>query len=142
MNSCPRLVLAGLLAIGACRARSTDTPGAIAEAAGSSVIVITGEELGSNVLDGLRHRIPAMQVNYVSGNCPAIVFRGSRSIRAQGDPLIYVDGTQVQGTCVLTQMSPRDIQYIEVYPSGNVARAGIRRSPFGVILVRRIGTSG
>lgn len=138
MTSWPRLLLVAGLVLGGCRARPAEDPGAIAQAAGGNAIVIAGAELGSNVLDGLRHRIPAMQVSYVSGNCPAIVFRGSRSMRSQGDPLIYVDGTQVQGTCVLTQLSPRDVEYIEVYPSGNIARAGVRRSPFGVILVQRV----
>jgi hypothetical protein len=78
-----------------------------------------------------------MSVTLRTGECPRIMFRGARSIRNQGNPAIYVDGTHMLDTCVLTQMSASDVDYVEIYPSGNVSRPGVQRSPFGLILVFR-----
>ena len=105
----------------------------------SAAIVVRGSELSGNLLEGLRSRIPTMTVSTPSGECPRIVFRGPRSIRNQGNPTVYVDGTLMSDTCVLYQISATDIDYVEVYPSGNTSRPGVQRNPFGLILVYRLG---
>lgn len=104
----------------------------------ASAIVVRGSDLAGNLLDGLRTRIPTMRVSTPAGECPRIVFRGPRSIRNQGNPSVYVDGTLMRDTCVLTQMSGADVEYVEVYPSGNTSHVGVQRNPFGLILVYRL----
>jgi hypothetical protein len=103
-----------------------------------SAIVVRGSEIAGNLLDGLRVRIPTMRVSTPTGECPRIVFRGPRSIRNQGNPSVYVDGTLMRDTCVLTQISASDVDHVEVYPSGITSHAGVQRNPFGLILVYRL----
>ncbi|MBI4419411.1 MAG: hypothetical protein HY560_01185, partial [Gemmatimonadetes bacterium] len=86
-------------------------------------IVVRGSELTGNLLDGLRVRVPTMSVAYPVGECPRIVFRGQRSLRNQGNPSVYVDGTLMGDTCGLTQILASDVDHVEIYPSGNTARA-------------------
>jgi hypothetical protein len=102
-----------------------------------SVIVMEGSELSGTLLDGLRIRVPAMLVTERSGQCPLIIFRGQRSMATQGNPSLYVDGTLMSDTCLLSQMPTSDVRSVEVYPSGNTSRPGIQRNPFGIILVFR-----
>jgi hypothetical protein len=104
----------------------------------SAAIVVRGSELSGNLLEGLRSRIPTMTVSTPTGECPRIVFRGPRSIRNQGNPTVYVDGTLMRDTCVLYQMSATDIDYVEIYPSGIASHPGVQRNPFGLILVYRL----
>ena len=102
-----------------------------------SAIVVRFESAG-NVLDGLRARIPAMTVTYPSNDCPRIMFRGRTSGRNQGNPTVYVDGTRMQDTCILSQINVADVDHVEVLPSGDTSRAGIPRNPAGLILVFRL----
>lgn len=103
-----------------------------------AAIVVRGSELPTGtLLDALRSRVPTMTVATRTGECPRIMFRGPRSIRNQGNPSVYVDGTLMLDTCVLSQISTYDVDYVEVYPSGNSSRAGIQRNPFGIIIVSR-----
>lgn len=104
----------------------------------ASAIVVRGSDLAGNLLDGLQTRIPSMRVSTPAGECPRIVFRGPRSIRNQGNPSVYVDGTLMRDTCVLNQMSAQDVDHVEVYPSGNTSHVGVQRNPFGLILVYRV----
>jgi hypothetical protein len=103
-----------------------------------SAIVVRGSEIAGNLLEGLRTRIPAMRVSTPTGECPRIVFRGPRSIRNQGNPSVYVDGTLMRDTCVLAQISASDVDHVEVYPSGISSRVDVQRNPFGLILVYRL----
>lgn len=103
----------------------------------SSGIVIQGSELSGNLLESLRGRVGAMTIAYAPGECPRITFRGVRSIRNQANPGVYVDGTMMLDTCILQQISTNDIDFVEVFPSGQSSRVGIQRHPFGLILVFR-----
>ena len=85
-----------------------------------------------------RARIPAMMVTYPSNDCPRIMFRGRTSGRNQGNPSVYVDGTRMQDTCILSQINVADVDRVEVLPSGDTSRAGIQRNPAGLILVFRL----
>ena len=102
-----------------------------------SAIVVRGSQLSGTLLDGLRSRIPTMTVYTPPGECPHIVFRGQRSMRSQGDPSVYVDGTLMGDTCGLSQIFAGDVERVEIYPSGNTSRAGIQHNPFGLILIFR-----
>ena len=104
----------------------------------TSGTVIKGSELGGNLLESLRGRVGAMTIGYPPNACPAITFRGARSIRNQANPDVYVDGTRMLDTCILQQISANDIDFIEVYPGGNTQRPGYQRSPFGLILIFRV----
>ncbi|HEX6559949.1 MAG TPA: hypothetical protein VF021_10815 [Longimicrobiales bacterium] len=127
------LVLCGL--IGACAgAPSGAKP---SEPADGSATVIRGSEFSGTVLEGLRTRYPAARISTEGSVCPRIMFRGQRSLQFQGNPGVYVDGTLMSDTCVLTQITSLDVDFIEVYPSGITSRATVQRNPFGLILVFR-----
>jgi hypothetical protein len=131
-----RLALLLLLIIMACRTSG----GASGESAGSdgSMIQIDGTQLSSgSLLDAIRIRVPAMLVTERSGQCPLVMFRGQRSMTTQDDPSLYVDGTLMSDTCPLQQIPVTDVRSVEVYPSGIATRPGIRRNPFGIIMVFR-----
>ena len=103
----------------------------------SGAIVVKGSDLSGPLLESLRGRVPNMTISRPVGSCPHVVFRGSRSIRNQGNPSVYIDGTLVHDTCILDQIVTSDIDYVELYPSGNTARPEIQRNPFGLILIYR-----
>jgi hypothetical protein len=133
----PRIAAAlslALLAGTACRTAGTGDGG---PASDGSAILVEGSDLSGTLLDGLRIRIPAMLVTDRPGQCPQIVFRGQRSMVTQGNPSLYVDGTLMADTCLLAQIPTGDVRSVEVYPGGNTNRPGVRRNPFGVILVFR-----
>ena len=129
------LTLCGLaLGCGATR----NEPAAPRPASDGSAIVVRGSDLSGTLLDGLRVRVPTMMVSNQSGGCPNIMFRGPQSIRNQANPSIYVDGTLMVDTCILTQITASDVERVEIFPSGGTSRPGIRRNPFGVIMVFRV----
>ena len=122
---------------GACGGRQNQQPRE-RSASGGGVTVVQGSELSAgNLLDALRTRVPTMAVSTRSGECPRIVFRGVRS-QNQGNPSVYVDGTRMLDTCVLTQIPAADVDYVEVHPSSASSPPGIQRNPFGLILVYRL----
>ena len=89
-----------------------------------------------NLLDALRGRAATMTITVPrAGDCTRIVFRGQRSVQNQDNPGIYVDGTRMVDTCILSQLSTAEIDFVEIYPSGNTSRANIARNPFGLILI-------
>jgi hypothetical protein len=55
----------------------------------------------------------------------------------QDNPSLYVDGTLMSDTCPLQQIPVTDVRSVEVYPGGIASRPGIRRNPFGIIMVFR-----
>jgi len=77
-------------------------------------------------------------VTYPTNDCPRIMFRGRTSGRNQGNPSVYVDGTLMHDTCILSQINVADVDRVEVFPSGNSSRGGISRNPAGLILVFRV----
>lgn len=100
--------------------------------------VIRGAELSGNFLESLDSRVAAMQVVKPVGECPRIMFRGARSIRYQGTPSVYIDGTYMMDTCALNQISTTEVDYVEIFPGGNTARPGIAGNPNGLILIYRV----
>ena len=133
----PRHALFVLLLVTAACAGGHASPEAAATPSTSGT-VIKGSEIGGNLLESLRGRVGAMTISYPPNACPAITFRGARSIRNQANPDVYVDGTRMLDTCILQQISSNDIDFIEVYPSGNTPRSGYQRNPFGLILIFRV----
>jgi hypothetical protein len=104
-----------------------------------SGIVIRGSEMSAGtLLDGLRTRVPAIMIGRQSGACPAIIFRGQRSMLGQGNPSVYVDNTLMSDTCILAQIPTADVDWVEVYPGDSAGKAGMQRNPFGSIFVYRL----
>jgi hypothetical protein len=101
-----------------------------------SAILIRGSEMSGSVIESMRTRIPTMRISTGTGPCPRIVFRGQLSV-SQANPSVYVDGTLTSDTCALNEISPNDIDFVEIYPSGDTPRATIRRNPSGLILIFR-----
>ena len=101
------------------------------------MVVIRGSELSGNLLDGMRSRYGRMTVATRSGQCPQITFRGQRSLQSH-PPSVYLDDSLMLDTCILTQMNSSDVARIEIYPSGQVSKAGVQFNPSGVILVYRV----
>src|SRR4051812_21743745 len=102
-----------------------------------SAVVIHGSDVNAGVIDAIRLRIPGTRISTGSSRCPHIIFRAEKSIRNQGDPTVYVDGTRMADTCSLLDVAAGDIDHIAVYPSGMTQIASIERNPFGLILIYR-----
>jgi hypothetical protein len=129
------LLLCGATVAGCSSGRTAQQGGSTPD---GSAIILQGTDLSpGTLLESLRTRVPAMTVSVQQGECPRILFRGVRSLRNAGNPGVYVDGTRMLDTCVLTQIFASDIDTIEVYPSGNTSRPGIGRNANGLILVFR-----
>ena len=133
-----RFWLLTLVLVGTAACRTSAGGGAAGDGSDGSMIQIEGSQLSrGSLLDAIRIRVPAMQVTERSGQCPLVMFRGQRSMTTQDNPSIYVDGTLMSDTCPLQQIPVTDVRSVEVYPGGIASRAGIRRNPFGIIMVFR-----
>ena len=102
----------------------------------SSGTTIRGSEMAGNILNALRTRIPSIRVTATDA-CPRIAFRGALSMSNQPNPSIYVDGTLMGDSCVLTSINGQDVDRVEVFPSGDTPYATIRRNASGIILIFR-----
>jgi hypothetical protein len=130
--------LAPVLLLGAAACRTSAGGGEGGAGSDASMIQIDGSELSrGTLLDAIRIRVPAMLVTERSGQCPLVMFRGQRAMTTQDNPSVYVDGTLMSDTCALQQISITDVRSVEVYPSGLASRPGLRRNPFGIIMVFR-----
>ena len=133
-----RAWLATLLLVGAAACRTSAGGGGTTDGSDGSMIQIEGSELSrGSLLDAIRIRVPAMLVTERSGQCPLVMFRGQRAMTTQDNPSLYVDNTLMSDTCPLQQIPVSDVRSVEVYPSGIASRPGIRRNPFGIIMVFR-----
>jgi TonB-dependent SusC/RagA subfamily outer membrane receptor len=100
----------------------------------------SGEKMRSNsprtVADMLVGRFPGVEVRQLPNGTASIRIRGSRSFRSSDDPLIVVDGIpQVTGTQALLDMSPRDVESIEVLKDAAATSVFGSRGANGVILI-------
>lgn len=140
---CPRVftVSGAALLLSAClgpRLPSVDsepTPAA-QESRATGALVLPGGDLTNytGLLDALAGRLPMMRV-WRSQGCPTVTLRGRSSIVGPSDPRVYVDGQPAADTCILDMLSPRDVERVEVYPSGKTSRPGYFTDPNGLILV-------
>lgn len=121
--------------LGCASAQSAEQP--TSSSAGNNAIVIRNAQISGSVLEALRTHIPSVRITTPTGECPRIIFRGDLSGIVRRDPSIYVDKTLMGDTCILNSILAQDVDYIEVYPSGQVADAAIRRNPAGVIVIYR-----
>jgi hypothetical protein len=109
-----------------------------ADRAGESAVVLLGPELeraGGALLEAMRARVPNMRVLRRERACPIVTLRGRRTLYASEAPLIYVDGTEINDTCILDQIHVREVDRVEVYAGGITTPSGYQSSPNGVILI-------
>lgn len=101
--------------------------------------VILGSELvarGGSLLDALAGRVSNVQVDRRSGGgCPRVVLRGPKTFVGSPSAQVYVDGTPMLDTCILSQIRVLEVERVEVYPGSAGAGSGYRPSPTGTILV-------
>lgn len=99
---------------------------------------IYGEALrdgSGSVLETLRGKVPGLDIRSDAGPCPRITLRNDASYQTQVNPLVYVDGTRAMDTCVLESLRGRDVERVEVYPTGVTPRPGYDMHAHGLILV-------
>ena len=99
-----------------------------------------GEKMRSNsprtVADMLVGRFPGVEVRQLSNGTASIRIRGSRSFRSSEEPLIVVDGIpQVSGGQMLMDLSPRDVESIDVLKDAAATSVFGSRGANGVILI-------
>ena len=100
----------------------------------------SGEKMRSNsprtVADMLVGRFPGVEVRQLPNGVASIRIRGSRSFRSNEEPLIVVDGIpQHGGSRSLMDLSPRDVESIEVLKDAAATGVFGSRGANGVILV-------
>lgn len=100
----------------------------------------SGEKLRANsprtVADMLVGRFPGVEVRQLSNGSVSIRIRGSRSFRSNEEPLIVVDGIpQQNGGQSLMDMSPRDVESIDVLKDAAASAVYGSRGANGVILI-------
>ena len=152
----PASALAGML-LAACH-NGPNSPKLPAAGGGDSVQVGYGTQARRNVLgaissidgdsarkggtmtsmfDMLEGRVPGLEVRRLSGGVLTLRIRGSRSLLANGEPLLVVDGIPIEGAAgsALTDMDPRDVKRIEVLKDAGSLAAYGSRGANGVLLV-------
>ena len=100
----------------------------------------SGEKMRSNsprtVADMLVGRFPGVEVRQLANGAASIRIRGSRSFRSSEEPLIVVDGIpQYNGGQSLMDLSPRDVESIEVLKDAAASSVFGSRGANGVILI-------
>jgi TonB-dependent SusC/RagA subfamily outer membrane receptor len=106
----------------------------------AAVSSASGEKMRSNsprtVADMLVGRFPGVEVRQLANGTASIRIRGSRSFRSSDEPLIVVDGIpQISGSQALLDMSPRDVESIEVLKDAAASSVFGARGANGVILI-------
>ena len=106
----------------------------------AAVSSASGEKMRSNsprtVADMLVGRFPGVEVRQLANGTASIRIRGSRSVRSSDEPLIVVDGIpQITGSLALLDMSPRDVESIEVLKDAAASSVFGARGANGVILI-------
>jgi TonB-dependent SusC/RagA subfamily outer membrane receptor len=106
----------------------------------TAVSSASGEKMRSNsprtVADMLVGRFPGVEVRTLSNGSATIRIRGTRSFRSGEEPLIVVDGIpQHSGAQSLMDMSPRDVESIEVLKDAAASSVYGARGANGVILI-------
>ena len=91
----------------------------------------------TSMFDMLEGRVPGLEVRRLAGGAMTLRIRGSRSLLANGEPLLVVDGIPVEGAAgaALTDMDPRDVKRIEVLKDAGSLAAYGSRGANGVLLV-------
>ena len=98
----------------------------------SSPIALTSN---TNVLEALKGNVTGLDISATNtaGGTPSMLIRGQNSINGSNDPLVVVDGVIYGGS--IGDISPGDIENIDVLKDATSAAAYGSRSANGVILI-------
>jgi hypothetical protein len=131
------LVPALVLALGGCAAAGLGRKETARVPPGTAATVLRSEQLvrSPSLVHAIASRLPGAQVSSGGRACPQITLRGTKSIRGDNNPSVYVDGTRAANTCVLDMLQILDVERVEVYPSGIAPRPPYHGNPNGLILV-------
>jgi TonB-linked SusC/RagA family outer membrane protein len=110
------------------------------EAVTGSVVSISGEKMrevpAANISQALQGRLPGVDISQTSsrpGASTQIRIRGERSLTADNNPLIVLDGIPFPGS--LADINPNDIKSIEVLKDASATAIYGSRGANGVILI-------
>lgn len=102
-------------------------------------IIVSGEALEDgpgSLLAAMSGKVPNFRVRRpASSTCPEITLRGHSSFQNVANPLVYVDGSRTNDTCILESIRTDDVERVEVYPQGFTTRPGYATHGPGLILV-------
>jgi TonB-dependent SusC/RagA subfamily outer membrane receptor len=106
----------------------------------AAVSSASGEKLRANsprtVADMLVGRFPGVEVRQLPNGSATIRIRGTRSFRSTDEPLIVLDGIpQHNGAQSLMDLSPRDVESVEVLKDAGASAVYGSRGAKGVILI-------
>ena len=96
---------------------------------------------GANAADLIKGKVPGLVVNNPDGNpvsSTQISLRGATTLKASTSPLVLIDG--IPGS--LSQVSPDDIQSIDVLKDGSAAAIYGTRGTNGVIIITTKNSQG
>lgn len=93
------------------------------------------QRYGGRLIDAMESELTSLRVSYEprASLCPLVSLRGSVITTTHSNPLVYVDDNRATNTCVLKELTVRDVERVEVHPSGS--RSGYATHPSGLILV-------
>ncbi|AHF14263.1 SusC/RagA family TonB-linked outer membrane protein [Niabella soli] len=110
------------------------------EAVTGSVASISGAKLNevpsANISQALQGRVAGVQLSQTStkpGTTMQIRIRGTRSINAENDPLIVLDGIPFAGT--IADISPEDIKSLDILKDASATAIYGSRGANGVLLI-------
>lgn len=115
-----------------------------AEAVTGSVASISGENLRevptANISQALQGRLPGVQISQTSsqpGASTQIRIRGTRSLTADNNPLIVLDGIPFPGS--ISDINPNDIQSVDILKDASATAIYGSRGANGVVLITTKG---
>jgi len=110
------------------------------EAVTGSVASVRGDEMAevpsSNITEALQGRISGVEMSRTStkpGSTMQIRIRGTRSLNADNDPLVVLDGVPFAGS--IADISPSDIKSIDILKDASATAIYGSRGANGVILI-------
>jgi hypothetical protein len=92
------------------------------------------DAMGGALLEAIIRAQPQIRTEHTP-RCPKVALRGPVTGFKFANPDVYVDGTRAGDTCILNNLSPVDVERVEIYPTGVTQRPGYATSPYGLILV-------
>ncbi len=111
-----------------------------AEAVTGSVASISGDAIreipSSNITQALQGRLPGVQLSQTDskpGSSMQIRIRGTRSLNANNDPLIVLDGIPFAGS--IADINPNDIKSLDILKDASATAIYGSRGANGVILI-------
>lgn len=133
--------LTELVVTGYSEQRKRDITGAVSVVDAEELKTIKAASIGQQ----LAGRAPGVTVNTSGGpgDGSNIRIRGVNSITGSSDPLIIIDGVQIQGDKMLTGLNPNDIESMQVLKDAASASIYGSRANNGVIIITtKRGKSG